>query len=272
MVAERDTGVREALERLFHFDGQLARVIDVHAHPEGMIFLQHRAQLGRDALRQENRDPRADAEKLDVRDGAQAFQNSFEFVVAENQGVAAGEEDIPDLGVLFKITERLLEIGVQFLFAHAADDAASGAIPAVARATVRHEKQDAIRIAMDQPRHRHVRIFAARIHHVVGRSPGFLDPGDDLAADRVLRIITRDQVEKVRRDGQSELVAREQNAAAFFIRKFEVLLELGQGCDPVFELPFPIVPEFRRDPGPIAGRVRDELFSIHFPWGKSEHF
>ena len=41
-------------------------MIDVHAHPERMIFLQHRAELGRDPLRQENRNARADAEKLDV--------------------------------------------------------------------------------------------------------------------------------------------------------------------------------------------------------------
>ena len=58
-------------------------MIDVHAHPERMIFLQHRAELRRDALRQENRDARADAQKLDVRDRAQAAQNFLELIVAE---------------------------------------------------------------------------------------------------------------------------------------------------------------------------------------------
>ncbi len=125
---------------------------------------------------------------------------------------------------------------------------------------------------MHQSRDRHVRIFAARIGHIVGRGPGFLDPRNHLAPDGIVRIIARDQVKKVRGDGERQLVAGEQDAAPFFIRKFEVLLELGQRRDPVFELPFPIVPEFRRDPGPIAGCVRDELFSIHFPLGKSEHF
>ena len=76
----------------------------------------------------------------------------------------------------------------------------------------------------------------------------------------------------MRRDGERELRPGEQNAAAFFIRKLQVLLELGERGDAVFQLPFPIVPELRRNVRPIARRVRDELFSIHFARGKSEHF
>src|SRR5437588_791214 len=54
-----------------------------------------------------------------------------------------------------------------------------------------------------------------------------------------------------------------------------MLFELGERCHPIFQLPFPIVPELRGDPavaGPIARRVREELFSIHFTRGKSDHF
>ena len=100
---------------------------------------------------------------------------------------------------------------------------------------------------MDQSRHRHVRIFTARIRHVVGRRPGFLDPRDDLTPDRAVGIIALDQVEKMRRDGERELVAREQNARALLLGEGEMLLELRQGGDAIFELPFPVIPEFRRD-------------------------
>ena len=51
LVAERDAGVGEPLERFFHFNRQLARMIDVHAYPERVIFLQHGAKLRRDPLR-----------------------------------------------------------------------------------------------------------------------------------------------------------------------------------------------------------------------------
>ncbi len=71
LIAERDAGVGESLERLLDFNRELARMIDVHAHPKRMMFCEHRAKFRRDPLRQENRNARADAEKLDVRNGAQ---------------------------------------------------------------------------------------------------------------------------------------------------------------------------------------------------------
>ena len=255
-----------------HFGGQLARVIDVDAHPERMIFLQHLAELGRDPLRQENRDAGADAEELDVRDRAQAAEDFFQLVVAEEQRVAAGKQHVAHFGVFFEIFEGGFKLGVQFLFAHAADDAGAGAIAAVARATIGHEKQHAIRIAMDEPGHRHVRVFAARVRHVVGRGPGFLDPRDDLPPDRAVRIVAFDQVEKMRRDRERELVAGEQNAGALFFGEDEMLLELRQGGDAIPELPFPVVPEFRRDIREVTGRGGDELFSVVFTLDKSNHF
>ena len=116
----------------------------MHAHPEWMIFLQHRAELGRNPLRQKNRNARADAQKLDVRNRAQPAQDFLELVVAENERVAAGKKHVAHFGVLFEIAKRFLEIGVQFLFAHATDDAAAGAISAITRATIRDQKQHAI--------------------------------------------------------------------------------------------------------------------------------
>jgi len=78
----------------------------------------------------------------------------------------------------------------------------------------------------------------------------------------------------MRGDGEREFVAGKQNAATFFLAKIDMLLELGERDDPVFELPFPIVPRLGRDPaaaGPITGRVRDELFPVPFSIGKRDH-
>src|SRR6266851_5679514 len=127
---------------------------------------------------------------------------------------------------------------------------------------------------MHQPRHRHVRIFTTRISHVVRRRPCFFDPRNDLTPNRIAGIIPWNQVEKVWRNGEREFVTGQQNAAPFFFAEIEMLLELSQRVDPVFELPFPIIPEFRRDPaaaGPVTGRVRDELFPIAIPCGKNMH-
>src|SRR5205085_1346542 len=96
LVAERNAVIRETLERFLYFNGQLARMIHVHAHPQWMVLLQHLAKRGRDALRQENRNARADAEKLDVRNRAQTAQDFLELIVAEEQSVAAAQEHIAD--------------------------------------------------------------------------------------------------------------------------------------------------------------------------------
>ena len=60
---------------------------------------------------------------------------------------------------------------------------------------------------MDQSRHRHVRIFAARIGHVVRRCPGLLDPWNHLTPDRIFGIFMRHEIKKVRRDREREFVA-----------------------------------------------------------------
>src|SRR4029453_12620222 len=93
-------------------------------------------------------------------------------------------------------------------------------------------------------------------------------------AGRIMGIFARDQIDKMRGDRQREFVSREQNAAAFFLAKVEVFFELSEGRDPVFELPFPIVPEFGRNSavaGPKARCVRDEFLPIPFFRRKSDH-
>ncbi len=106
----------------------------------------------------------------------------------------------------FEIAIDVFELRVQFLLAHAADHAAARAISAIARAAIRHQKEHAVRITMHQTRHRHVRVLPARDRHFVRRLPALLDARDDLAADRTIRIVLLDQVEKVRRDRQRQLV------------------------------------------------------------------
>src|SRR4029450_4638035 len=111
------------------------------------------------------------------------MEQLFNLVVAKNERVAATQEHVAHFGMTFEITKRFLEIGVQFLFADATNHAAAGARSTVARATIGHQKQDAIWVPMDKPRHRHVRIFAARVSHVVGGCPRLLDPRNYLTPD-----------------------------------------------------------------------------------------
>jgi hypothetical protein len=47
-----------------------------------------------------------------VRDGAQPAEDFLKLLVAKDQSVSAGEKHVAHFGVLFEITERLLEIGM----------------------------------------------------------------------------------------------------------------------------------------------------------------
>jgi hypothetical protein len=90
--------------------------------------------------------------------------------------------------------------------------------------------------------------------------------------DRVIGIVSRQQVKKVGRNGQREFIAGQQNAAAFLVAQFQMFLELREGGNSIFELPSPIVPEFRSCVWPITRRVRNEGFSVPILRGKSVHF
>ena len=99
LVAERDARVGEASEGFADLGGQFARMVVVNAHEQRMIFLELGAQGRGDALRQEDGDAGADAQKLDVRNGAKAAEQMIELVVAEQQGVAAAQEDVRMFGL-----------------------------------------------------------------------------------------------------------------------------------------------------------------------------
>lgn len=131
LVSERYSMVDEALESCPHLGGQLAGMVDVNAHPEGMKFLEHPAQLRCDPLRQENWDTCADPDKLYVFDGAQTAQNPAEFIVGKEQGISTGKQDVSNFSVIFQISISFLKIGVQLVFANATHHAAPGAIATI---------------------------------------------------------------------------------------------------------------------------------------------
>src|SRR5208282_1546445 len=98
-------------------------------------------------------------------DRAQSAQNPTKLVVRQEQSISSGKQDVANFSVRFQIAISFLEIGVKFLFANAAHDATSCAVPAVGCASISYEKQNAIRVAVNESRDRHVGIFPARVCH-----------------------------------------------------------------------------------------------------------
>ncbi len=234
--------VCEDAEAFADLGGEFAGMIGVDADEKRVVLLQHAAQLWGDPLWKENGHAGADAEELDVRDLAQSGEDGVELGVRKKQGIPAGEQDIAHFRVLFEVAEGGLELGVQFLFADAADDSAAGAVAAVGGAAICDEEEDAVWVAVDETWHGHVAIFAARVCHFVGVIPGFLNAGDHLPADGAGGIISFDEIKIMGRDGHGQLVAGEENASAFFIGEDEVTLQLGERGDSMAELPLGVLP------------------------------
>jgi hypothetical protein len=65
-----------------------------------------------------------------------------------------------------------------------------------------------------------------------------------------MRVFPVDKVEEMRCDGQGKFVSGEDYPSTFFGRECDSLFKLLEVGDPVFKLPFPIVPEFGSDIGP----------------------
>jgi len=81
-------------------------------------------------------------------------------------------------------------------------------------------------------------ILAARVAHFPRRGVRLLDARDDLLADRAMLVQRVNEIEKIRRDGERELVVRQFRAGEFLRRErgHEALQLLRRG-DAMFELP-----------------------------------
>ena len=269
LVAQRDAGIGEAAQRVAYLGRQFARMIRVDADKQRVKFLQQRAEFRRDALREKNRDPRANPDKLQVRNRAQPGEEIRQLFVAEQQRIAAAQQDVAHFGMFRDVGELFVELRMEVVAGGVADEPGTRAIPAIRRAPVGDEKQDAVGIAMHEARHGRMGIFAARIAHFPPGGVGFLDARNHLTTDGAMLIRGINQVEEIRRDGESELVIRQLGPGVFLRgERRHQAHQLFQRGDPVLELPAPVVPVGVGHVGPETASRRDELLEGVQPgWG-----
>ena len=154
LVPERDAGARKDVARACQLGGDLVRMVDVDVQPDRVVFREHLAQLFVDPLGEEDRDPRADPDDLHVRDVAQPAQHGLEKLRRQRQAVAAGDQDVADLGRPADVVELGLVLLPVEVLAGVADDPRSRAVPAVAGALRGDQHQHPVRVAVDQARDR----------------------------------------------------------------------------------------------------------------------
>ena len=183
-------------------------------------------------------------------------QDLLEQLRGEGQAVAAGDQDVADLRRPAQVLELRLVVAAVEVLGRVADDPRPRAVAAVARALGRDQHQDPVRVAMDEARHRRVAVLGERVLHHRGEGAVLAADRDDLAADRVVRVVRVDQADEVRRDVDPELV-RGGETGALVVGQVEDLLDLLEVVDPVAELPAPVVPLRVRDVLPERGAAAD---------------
>jgi len=168
-------------------------MVDVDVQPDRVVFREHLAQLFVDPLGEEDRDPRADPDDLHVRDLAQAAQHGLEKLRRQRQAVAAGDQDVADLGRPADVVELGLVLLPVEVLAGVADDPRSRAVPAVAGALRGDQHQHPVRVAVDQAGDGRMAVLGERVLHHPGEGLELAAQRDHLAADRVVRVVGIDE-------------------------------------------------------------------------------
>ena len=242
LVAQRHAGERQALAGGRELAGDLLRMIGVDAQPDRPVLAEDLGELGRDTLRQEDRDARSEADELDVLDRAEAAEERVQLRVGKQERVAAGEQDVTDLRVGLDVLQAGFELRMEVIRLGVRDQAAARAVAAIGSAAVGDQEEHAVRVTMDDARHGHGAFFADGVLGFARGDIGLLDARDDLPADRAIRVLGVDEVEEMRRDRQRELVRGEEAPFPLLLGEHEHLFQLGQRRDPVAQLPMPVVP------------------------------
>ncbi len=154
LVAQGNAGIGQAPQGVTRFGGQLPGMVGVDADEKRVVSAEHGAELRGNALGQENGDAGADAEELDMRNGAQLAEQKVELLVAQQEGVAPAQQHVPDCGMAADIIHLAVELRMEVVAGGIADEARAGAIAAIGGTPIGDQKKDAVGVAVDQSRHR----------------------------------------------------------------------------------------------------------------------
>lgn len=214
-----------------------------------MLF-QHRHQLGRDAVRQNNRHAAADAHHLNMGDAAQFGQNPVELLIGEHERIAAGKENIAD----HRRFADVVDAGEQFIFIgnriDVADLALAGTVTAVHGADVADLQQHPVGVAMGHSRHRAIPVFGQGVGQVTGVELQLAGGGKGLTEDGVVaKAFVVDQGEII--GGNRQRKATQGLFETGFFLRFEMdaeqFFDAADIADGMFQLPAPVLPAGKGD-------------------------
>ncbi|OHE20272.1 MAG: hypothetical protein A2X95_01800 [Syntrophobacterales bacterium GWF2_56_9] len=213
------------------------------ADPEGVVSLEHLHQGGCDPLREDDRRLGADPDEFQVGNPPQAREQPFQLFVGQGQRIAAGEEDVPDLRVRCDVRDAPFPLlGALAVVAAVADHPRAGAVAAVGRADPRHQKQNAVRVAVDDPGNRAVLILVERVVRLAAAAEMLMHGGNDRPAQGLPRVPRVEEARVVGGDRQRQRAGLAAHRVAFILRQTDHPAQGLQIADAVAELPMPVLP------------------------------
>ena len=257
LVAQWHAGIGQHLAGATRLGGHLVGVVEVGVEPHGVIFLEHCAQFGSDALRAHNRCTGAQTDNLDVWDGTQTRDNVLQTLVAHHQGVTSRQQHVAHALGLLDILQSLLDAIHATLVVGLAGKAATGAVAAIHRAHVGDEEQHTVGIAVCQAWCGRVFVFVQRVEQVGSGLVCLKPSGDALTAHGIVWVIGIDQTQVVGCDSHAQGGEGLLHALFLLGGKAHIFLEFFKCLDAVFHLPLPVVPL-------LVGDFGKELFSSRF--------
>ena len=201
LIVDRDAGAQQTVAGSGGLRGDLVRMVKVGIDPDGVVLLQQRAHILVDALRQKDRNTRAEADDLDVRDGAKAGQDLLEIGQRQRQRIAAGDDNVADLGMVGDVLNHHLDAALTCRPVLVDPFPLARAVTAVKRAIRRDEKEAAVWIAMNDSGDRRVAFFVQRVPRQFAGIEQLFDRRHRLQAQRIVRIVEVDETEVVGGDG-----------------------------------------------------------------------
>ena len=141
-----------------------------------------------------------DADDLDVIDGGQARHDLGKPARRQHQGIAAGQDHLPDFCVTADIGECIAIGGVRQRGRLARPDhLAAKAEPAIDRADMHQLEQHPVGISVHDAGHGRMRVVADRVGVLARRAHQFLNARNELTRDRIIRVFGIDQAGDGRR-------------------------------------------------------------------------
>ena len=257
LVAQGDTGVSQHGAGLGGFGGELLGGVEVGVQPDGVILLQHGAQLGSDTLGAHNGGAGAQTDDLHMGDGAQALDDVLQILIGDHQAVTAGQQDIADLGMSGHIVDALVDLLHGHFAVVLTGKAATGAVTAVHGTLVGDQQQHAVGIAVGQAGGGRVGILVQGIGVLIVGVLQLLRAGNGHLADGIEGIVQVDQGQVVGGNSHAQLAQRLADTLLLIGSQVHVLLQILNRLSAVGDLPMPVIPQ-------ILGNIGEQtVASLH---------